>query len=126
MRMMGVNMSNSRFWLKDDGRIAAKLDPSLLPLEEFLEDIGDIAVIWQHIFENVRNPSTEEWGGTGGDCTWISVRSSHVLIENQFNDQSVTLPRARFLEIAEEFLREITAARKKRQDNPKWSFGFNS
>jgi hypothetical protein len=109
-----LRVEGIRYGRNEYGQVTAIISPELAPIDQFLEDIGDSPVMWEKILDHLRHPSVE-WGAGGNSC-WITISSDNVIVENQFNDQSVAMRRIDFLEIAEAFTREVALARAERAE----------
>ncbi|HEU5470851.1 MAG TPA: hypothetical protein VFV67_09375 [Actinophytocola sp.] len=99
--------STVRFARDADGGIRVTVPPDLHPLDDFLEtDLGDSASALDQVVGRVRDGGADPWA-FGGDCCHLTVHADEVLIENDFTGARVTLSRAEFLAIADDFARAV-------------------
>jgi len=76
---------------------------ALTVLREFLaNDIGDDVAELELIRSHAREPGPAPWGFTGDSCH-VSIGSDEVHVANDFSGREVTLPRAEFLRVLEEY-----------------------
>ncbi len=95
-----------RFRRNSDGSVSVSAPGDLQPLEDFLEsDIGDDVRALDIVLEHARDPAP--WG-FGGDSCHVSIGPDDVRVENDFTGQDVTLPRADFLRILEDYAAAVT------------------
>jgi hypothetical protein len=72
-------------------------------VREFLaSDIGDDVPALELVTRHAREPGAAAWGFTGDSCH-VSVGADEVHVANDFSGQEVTLPRAEFLRLLDEY-----------------------
>lgn len=91
--------------------MSVSASPDLQPLDDLLEgDIGENIPDLEIIAEHTRNPGPDPWG-FGGDSCHVSIGPGEVHVENDATGQAVTMPRAEFLRILDEYAGAVAAAR---------------
>lgn len=107
---MGEATSCVRFSRGEDGYVSVTASPDFRPLDEFLEsDIGEDVAELRFVAERARGSEPEPWGFGGNSCH-VTVGPDEVCVENDFTGQQVTLPRAEFVKILDDYAHEVAAA----------------
>lgn len=103
-----------KFSRDEDGYVAVRASSECQPVDDFLEDLGRNPEFLNDVLAQVRAPDPEPWM-IGGNSCHITLTPESVLIEHDFLDESVTLPRLEFLKLLENLTHEVTTARAERQ-----------
>src|SRR5947208_1824539 len=104
MTMLGLTY----VWLPD-GELRVDAPPDLAPLALLLQlDMVQFPALLRQAIAHAREQG-QEWS-MGGNVSWIDLDGERVTVANQHrDDEEVTLPREQFLEVLEEFQRELAS-----------------
>jgi hypothetical protein len=92
-----------------DGELVLDAPAELKPVALLLQlDMVQFPALLMDAIEHAREPG-QQWS-SGGNVAWIDQEGERVIVSNQHREgEEVTLPREQFLEILEEFQRELAA-----------------